>query len=129
MLHNPFLIVCALIAIEALVLAVSSRKRFKKYFSFLPPVFWIYFLPMLLATAGLFDRTSPVFGLISGFILPASLVLLLLSCDIKAILRLGPAALVMMFAGSLGIMLGTASVVFFLRGFLGAHAWAGFGSL
>jgi hypothetical protein len=56
-------------------------------------------------------------------------VLLLLSSDIKAILRLGPRALITMFCGSAGIMLGTVAVMFFFRGRLGDQAWAGFGSL
>jgi uncharacterized membrane protein len=129
MIRNPFTIVICLIAVETAVLFISSRRRFKKYFSFLPAVFWIYFIPMLLATTGMLDSKSPVYGLISVYLLPASLVLLLLSSDIMAILRLGPRALVMMLAGSFGIMLGTCAVVALLGDRLGEYAWSGFGSL
>jgi len=129
MIRNQFLIVISLIVIEAAVLFISSRRRFKKYFSFLPAVFWIYFIPMLLATTGVLDPKSPVYGLISVYLLPASLVLLLLSSDIKAIFRLGSKALTMMLAGSFGIMLGTCAMVAFFGDKLGQYAWSAFGSL
>ncbi|MGE5308643.1 MAG: DUF819 domain-containing protein [Deltaproteobacteria bacterium] len=129
MIHDPFLTVLILAAVELLVLGVSSRPGLKRYFSFLPPVFWIYFLPMLLSTCGLLDPKNPVYSLISAYFLPASLALLLLSSDIRAIVRLGPQALTMMLAGSAGIMLGTAAVVIALGRGLGPQSWAGFGSL
>ena len=129
MIRHPLAVVGALAGIEAAVLGISSRPRFKKYFSFLPPVFWIYFLPMLCASFGLLDPASPVYKQIADYVLPASLVLLLLSADVKAIVRLGPASLFMMFAGSIGIMLGTCVVLFFFGRHFGPYSWAGFGSL
>ncbi len=57
---------------------------------------------MLAATCGLITAKSPVYGLITTWLLPASLVLLLLPVDIKAILRLGPTALAMFFIGAAG---------------------------
>jgi uncharacterized membrane protein len=129
MIRQPLQICAALIGIEASVLFVSSRPRLRKYFSFLPPVFWIYFLPMLCATSGLLDPASTVYAKISEYLLAPSLCLLLLSSDVKAIIRLGPRALAMMLCGSFGIMLGTVAAVFMLGRWLGPHAWAGFGSL
>ena len=69
-------------------------------------MFWIYFLPMVLSTCGVIDAKSPFYPGITRYLLPPALFLLLLNMDIKAIFRLGPAALVMFFAGSFGIMLG-----------------------
>ncbi|MFA6383932.1 MAG: DUF819 family protein [Candidatus Omnitrophota bacterium] len=129
MIRHPLAVVAALACIEAGVLWVSTRPRLKKYFSFLPPVFWIYFLPMLCATFGLLDPASSVYKHIADYVLPASLVLLLLSSDIKAIARLGPASLIMMLAGSFGVMLGTSTVLFFFGRHFGPQSWSGFGSL
>ncbi len=129
MVDSPFILVVLLLAVETVVLEISSRDRFKKYFSFLPPVFWIYFLPMLLSTLGLIDSKSPVYDLINKWFLPASLVLLLLSSDIKAILKLGKPALVMMLAGSLGIMIGMPLVFWLVKPFVGSQMWPGFGAL
>jgi uncharacterized membrane protein len=129
MIRDPFLIVCLLLAIEALVLYLEGQRRFKKYFSFIPHVFWIYFLPMLIATAGLIDTKNWVLTVITTHLLPASLFLLLLSVDIKAILRLGWPALVMMSAGSFGIILGTTASFAVFQNIVGKEFWSGFGSL
>lgn len=129
MIRHPLAVIATLAGMEGAVLWISSRPRCKKYFSFLPAVFWIYFLPMLCATFGLLDSVSPVYKYIADYVLPASLVLLLLSSDIKAIVRLGPKALAMMFAGSLGIMAGTSVVLYFFGRHFGPYSWAAFGSL
>lgn len=129
MVDSPFILVVLLLAVETVVLEISSRDRFKKYFSFLPPVFWIYFLPMLLSTLGLIDSKSPVYDLINKWFLPASLILLLLSSDIQAILKLGRPALIMMLAGSLGIMVGMPLVFWLVKPLVGGQMWPGFGAL
>lgn len=129
MIHSQFLLILILLSIEALVLYFSEHKRFKFFFKFIPAVFWIYFLPMLAATFGLIDSKSRIYQGISTNLLPASLFLLLLSSDIKSIIKLGKPALIMMFAGSLGIMLGAPLVFFLFRDWVGAQFWSGFGAL
>ena len=62
MIRHPFAIVVFLVAVEAAVLYFSSRDHFKKYFQFLPFIFWIYFLPMLASTAGLIDSKAEIVG-------------------------------------------------------------------
>jgi uncharacterized membrane protein len=126
---HPLLIVLVLVAIEALVLWLSRQERTKRCFDLLPAVFWIYFLPMLAATCGLIAAKSPVYGLITTYLLPASLVLLLLPVDIKAILRLGPAALAMFFIGAGGMMAGAVISFALFKPLIGPEFWSGFGAL
>lgn len=121
--------ITVLALIECGVLYISSRPSMKKYFKFIPPVFWIYFLPMLASTFGVLDPKSPVFPMIASSLLPASLILLLLSSDVKAIARLERPALIMMFAGSLGIMMATPLVFFLVKRWVGSSMWSGFGAL
>jgi uncharacterized membrane protein len=129
MIRNPFLIIATLAAIEILVLFLSERKFYKKNFSFFPTVFWIYFLPMLCSSLGLLDSKSPVYSSITNHLLPASLILLLMCVDIKAIMHLGWTALGMFFVGSLGIMTGTVLVFAVFKGIVGTQFWGGFGAL
>jgi uncharacterized membrane protein len=128
-ISHPLFIVLVLVAIETLVLWFSRHERTRRYFDFLPAVFWIYFLPMLAATCGLIATKSPVYGLITTWLLPASLVLLLLPVDIKAILRLGPTALLMFFIGAAGIMAGTVIAFALFKPLVGPEFWSGFGAL
>lgn len=129
MISNPFLIVAFLVTAEILVLQLSRHQRTRRFFDLLPAVFWIYFLPMLAATFGLINAKSPVYGLITTWLLPASLVLLLLGVDMKAILRLGPAALSMFFVGSAGIITGAVISFTLFKPLIGNDFWAGFGAL
>lgn len=128
-MEHPLLIIVSLIAIEAFVLWASQKTFYKKYLSFFPAVFWIYFLPMLCSSVGLLDAKSPVYSLITNHFLPASLLLLLMCVDIKAIAHLGRTALGMFLIGSFGIMTGTALVFAFFKGIVGPEFWAGFGAL
>jgi uncharacterized membrane protein len=128
-IDQPFFLVTILLSLECLVLWLASQDRYKKWFQFLPSLFWIYFLPMLASTVGLIDPTSPLYSKIINSLLPASLFLLLITVDIRAILRLGRPALIMFFAGSAGVVLGTALVFFILKGWIGKEFWAGFGAL
>jgi len=129
MIQHPFLIFLILLAIEAAVLSAAAHPRAKKYFGFLPAVFWIYFLPMCVSSIGLIDAKSPLYGLVTTYGLPASLFLLLLGVDLPAIARLGRTAVLMFLAGSLGIMLGTALSFLIFRPFVGDMFWMGFGAL
>jgi len=129
MIKNYYFLVLILVCVEAAALYISSRPRFKRYFNFLPPVFWIYFIPMLLASSGIIDASSPIYQKISISVLPASLILLLLSSDIKGIMRLGRPALMMMISGSIGIMIGMPLVFSIFKHWVGPQMWSGFGAL
>jgi uncharacterized membrane protein len=129
MLSEPDAIVAALLAIEALVMWLDSRPWAQRVMRYLPSMFWIYFIPMLAALAGVLPRESPAYEAIKKFVLPAALVLLLLPVDVKAIVRLGPRALGLMLAGSAGIVLGAPLVAMALRPWLPDDAWMVFGGL
>jgi uncharacterized membrane protein len=129
MIHNPLFLILVLLAVESSVLFLAGNPRTKHLFSFLPSMFWIYFLPMVLSTCGIIDAKSPIYGGITRYLLPPALFLLLLNVDFKAISRLGPAALVMFFAGTFGIMLGMVVSFVIFKPLVGAQFWSGFGAL
>jgi uncharacterized membrane protein len=129
MSDNPIYILAVLMLIEGCILYFSSQKWAAKFFKYLPSMFWIYFLPMMANTVGIIPSQSPVYGNITKFCLPASLVLLLLSVDIKAILHLGKTALAMMGAGVIGIMVGGPLVVLIYKHWLPPDAWKAIGAL
>lgn len=129
MIHNPVALIIVLITIESSIFYLANHKHFSKYFEILPSVFWIYFLPMLASSFGLIDSQSPIYSKITDYFLPPALFLLLITVDIKAILRLGPSALVMFFIGTLSIMIGMVTVFLLLKNIIGVQYWAGFGAL
>lgn len=87
--------------------ANSDRPGFKKFYRYVPIILLCYFIPALYNTFGIVDaEQSNLYFMASRYLLPATLVLLTLSIDIKGILRLGPKALIMFGTGTLGIILG-----------------------
>lgn len=129
MVNHPVYIVIVLLIIESAILGLADRPVGKKLFRFMPSMFWIYFLPMLANTVGILPAESLFYGVITKWVLPAALVVLLLSADIRGILRLGPKALGMMAAAVTGVMAGAVAVVVIYRPWLPAEGWKGIGAL
>lgn len=129
MIQHPLGIVSALLLLEGLVLFLSEHPRFEQFFRFPPAMFWIYFLPMLVSNFGVLPRHAPVYPAIVTNLLPAGIILLLISSDLPAILKLGRPALIMMTATVMGVMAGAPLVLLFFKPWLPAESWAGFGAL
>ncbi|PJK11350.1 hypothetical protein CO614_03675 [Lysobacteraceae bacterium NML120232] len=89
-------------------LASGPTPFWKKFFSWVPALLLCYFIPALYNTYGLIDGTSSAIynPIASRILLPAALVLLTLSVDLKGILKLGPRLLFVFCAGTFGIVLG-----------------------
>lgn len=91
------------------VFYTSSLKKgfWKKFYAIVPTVLMCYLLPAILASTGIIDEAeSNTYHVASRYLLPAALILMTLSIDIKAIFNLGPKALVMFLTGTTGIILG-----------------------
>jgi len=87
----------------------SSIKTgfWKKFYYVVPAVLMCYLLPAILASSGLIsDDTSNLYFMASRYLLPAALVLMTLSIDLKAIANLGSKAIIMFLTGSVGIIIG-----------------------
>lgn len=96
-------------AILGLVFYTQQHKAlfWRKFYGVVPALLLCYFLPSLLNTFGLVDAEgSKLYYVASRYLLPAALVLLTLSVDLKGIIRLGPKAGIMFLTGTIGIMLG-----------------------
>jgi|GEM_PF-213270 len=91
----------------------SQIPSFTKFYKVVPMLLMCYFLPSLLTLAGIVDpESSQLYKVVSRYLLPASLVLLTISIDFGAILRLGPKALIMFLTGTVGVVLGGPLAVF-----------------
>ncbi len=92
-----------------IVFYTSSRKSgfWYKFYRIVPALLMCYFIPAMFNSLGLISsKTSEAYYIASRFLLPAALVLMTLSIDLKAIFNLGPKALIMFFTGTAGIILG-----------------------
>ena len=105
----------------------SEHPFWKKFYKYVPGLLLCYFLPSMLNTFGIVDADqSNLYFVSSRYLLPACLVLLTLSVDLQAIMRLGYKALVMFFTGTIGILLG-GPIALFVVGYFSPETVGGAG--
>ena len=103
-------IVFGLIAIAlAFIFYTSSKKEgvWSKFYGIVPALLLCYLIPAIFNSLNLIDaESSQLYYVSSRYLLPASLVLMTLSINLKAIANLGFKALIMFFTGTIGIIIG-----------------------
>ena len=106
---NDATVLGILVIVLAFIFYTSSSENpfWKKFYTYIPALLLCYFLPSVLNSMGLISgEQSGLYFMASRYLLPASLVLLTLSIDIKGIINLGPKAIIMFLAGTFGIVIG-----------------------
>ena len=85
----------------------SQNKYLKQFFKYVPGLLLCYFIPSIFNSLGIISaEDSNLYYVASRYLLPASLVLLTLSIDLKSIINLGPKAIIMFLSGTIGIVIG-----------------------
>lgn len=106
---NDAVIFAILLLILALIFHTSNieTKFWRNFYKFIPSLLLCYFIPGIVNSVGLINvENSKLYYTASRFLLPTSLVLLTIGIDFKAILKLGPKALIMTLTGTAGVILG-----------------------
>jgi uncharacterized membrane protein len=106
LITNEAVVFGLLMAILGAIFWAASEPRFKKFFSIVPALLLCYFLPSLLTNTGLVPKDTNIYFIASRYLLPASLVLLTISIDLKAVIGLGPKALIMFFTATFSVIIG-----------------------
>ncbi len=87
--------------------SASENRFFRSFYKFFPPILLCYFLPGLLNTLGVISgQASGIYPFVSRYLLPVCLIYFTISLDLNMLKKLGYRALVVFFAGSLGIVAG-----------------------
>ncbi len=109
LITNDAVVFGLLMAILAVIFTTSHSDKpgWQKFYKFVPSLLLCYFVPSIFTTLGVISPDgSSLYYVASRYLLPASLILLTLSIDLKAIANLGWKAVVMFFAGTIGIIIG-----------------------
>ncbi len=96
--------------------ASLDHKGWRRFYTYVPPLLLCYFVPALLHwPLGIIGvKDSNLYFVSSRYFLPASLILLCISIDLKGIINLGPKALIMFFTASIGIIIGGPIALFII---------------
>lgn len=100
--------------------STSSNNFWQKFYKYIPALLMAYMVPAAFTTTGLIspewttlneagdivEHKSQVYYVASRYLLPAALVLMTISIDLKAVFNLGPKALIMFLTGTVGIIIG-----------------------
>lgn len=129
MINDPNAIFVYIIFLIGIIYYLRSQPSLAKLFKYMPPVIWIYFLPMISTSIGIIPNDSVLYDWTTRHLLPTALILLLLSSNISAMASLGPKAIGTMLFGTLGIIIGGSLSLLIFGGLLPADAWMGLGAL
>ena len=137
LISNDIVVLGLIAATLGVVFWTESRQSgfWKKFYTYVPALLLCYFIPGVYNSVGLIDgnHTSLYNPVASRVLLPAALVLLTLTIDVKGILRLGPKLLLMYAASSISVMIGAVVAFVLMRALdpslMAGDTWAGMTAL
>jgi uncharacterized membrane protein len=105
----------------------SLEKRYGwRVFEVLPPIVWTYLFVTALAVAGLWAATPEIQAAqktLTSQLLPALLFLLMITCDLRAILAVGPRVLAVFLCAMATILVAIVLVYVLFRNWLPVEGW------
>jgi uncharacterized membrane protein len=126
-------VLAVLLGVLGLLFLADRHPVLQRFFRVVPLLVFVYFVPTVLSNLGIIPLQSELYRFVRVYLLPASLVLLVLSVDLPAIARLGRNSVLVFLAGTVGIILG-GPLAYLLLGWLvpaelGDQAWKGLAAL
>lgn len=134
MIQDGFVYIAVLIFTAAFLVClpkIFKGKIAQNIFKFAPPIVLIYLGLMLLCTVRAWDleSTAKAYSSLKNPLLYAMLFIMLLRCDLRKIIRLGPKMLIGFFVATVSIGLGFFVSYAIMHGLLGEGAWKSLGAL
>lgn len=135
LIQHPVGLLAVLLGVLAVIFRLTQHPVAGKLFKIVPSLVFCYFVPTTLTTIGVIPNESELYTWVKDFLLPASLLLLILSLDVPGILRLGPKAVIMLLAGTAGVVIGGPIALWICQHILPAEwalppdAWKGMAAL
>ncbi len=134
MITDGFMYIATLIFAAAVLVnlpKIFKGKAAQNFFKFAPPVILIYLGLMLLCTFKVWnlETTAPAYSSLKNPLLYAMLFIMLLRCDLRKIIKLGPKMLIGFFSATISIGLGFVIAYAIMHNALGEGAWKSLGAL
>lgn len=133
MITNGFTYMAVLLFMAAVLVTMekTSKGGLAKFFKYVPPVVLCYLIAMLLCTLQVWDmaETKPAYNALKNNLTYAMIFAMLLRCDIRKVLKLGPKMLIGFFCATFTIIIGFVVSFAIMKGVIGPDAWKGLGAL
>lgn len=112
----------------AIVFMICKKYENTKVIKALPAIIWIFLFMAFCATFGVFDSSAEGVKSAQNFMystfLPLMLIMFMLTCDIRKIIKLGPRMIFAFLCSSFAIMAGFTVAFLICKPFLPDNAWA-----
>ncbi len=129
LLQDPMAVFAFCTGVTALVFWSARQPWTKKFYSIIPSIVLVYYLPAIASNFNLLPADSAAYDWMKNYLLPFSLFILMLTMDVPSILKIGPKALGMMLFGTLGVVVGAPIAYLLFSAKLPPEAWKGMAAL
>lgn len=128
-LQEPMVVLAFCTGVCAAVFWISSQPWARGFFSIVPAIIFIYYIPTFATTFSLIPSSSPAYDWMRDYLLPFSLFILMVTADIPTIIKVGPKAIIMMLVGTLGVVVGGPIAFVIFSKWLPPESWKGMAAL
>ncbi len=128
LITSPVGILAILAGVASFFFWLEHRTGWK-LFSFVPPLLFIYTIPVVFSNTGLITNKSPLYDWMGDTILPMLLVIMLLDVDVKSAIKVMGKGIFVMLFGTAGVILGAPVAYYLVKSGLGPEGWKAFGTL
>ena len=132
MIENGFMYLASLVLFAGIVSTLEMKYKDVTFFKYVPTPVILYVGCMLFATFDLWasnDAIKDTYRTVRGHLIPAMIFVMLLRCDIRKILKLGPRMLLGFFCATFTIMTGFIVMFYFMKSGFPADGWKTWGAL
>ena len=122
MLTSGFAYLAFLTCFAGVVSTLERKYKDTLFFKYVPTPVLLYLLCMIFATFDLWQNTPEIketYKTVKGHIIPAMIFVMLLRCDIRKIIKLGPRMLLGFFSATITIMIGFIVMFAMMKGGFG----------
>lgn len=123
LIESPAGLLAVFLAVLATIFWASGHPVFGRIFKVIPALVFCYFIPTTLTALNVIPAESPFYSWVKLYVLLAALLLLTLALDLPGIVRLGPKPVIMLLAGTAGIVIGGPVSLAIWKGQLPDDAW------
>ncbi len=130
MITSGFTYIAVLVFLAACLVGAEKMTK-SKFFEYAPPVVLLYLFAMVLCTLNVWDlgETKAAYLAVKSPVLYSMIFLMLLRCDIRKIMKLGPRMLGGFAAASITISFAFIATYAIMAPLLGPEAWKPLGAL
>jgi uncharacterized membrane protein len=128
LITHPYALLAVMMLIPVLFLNLERWTNWK-VFEYLPPVIWIFIVPIVLSSVRVIPTEAPTYDNFKAFAVPMFIILMLLDVDLRATMKVALRSMGVLVVGSFGVVIGGIVSFAMLKNQLDPEAWRGFGAL